>query len=446
MADVGPLPELAWLPIDRLDIDPAYQRRLGTPKGQKLIQKIAEEFSWLKFTAILATRGESDDKGPRWVLIDGQHRTAGARRRGDIPHLPSVVFANVTLAEQAASFVGANRDRVPVSTQAILNARLLAGDSDALTLKRLCDDAGIELLRYYIGADYAPIGTSAAIPAFTTALKLYGEESTGAALKIMKEVCGHVRGGLRGEYCLAIASWFHRGGDQAGFADRLKGFGGKNWLANAAGTGGTNQRAKNIRTAFARVFTSNPVFGLRPPSPPTTPPPLRYPRTLLPVTPALTSGGSPPRSPPAVAKSPPRPKPGPSKPPHTAAPQPAAPTARSPDDEAIADFLRTKGATPVMSLEQVAVYLRKKGRDASVRLSDDGEHWASAPICHLGGRVVSIEEFYAAANSYRKLADLPPLVAPRSGPGWSLDEDGNFRSRLRRQKKNAPGGPERFSS
>ena len=74
-----------------------------------------------------------------------------------------------------------------------------------------------------------------------------------------------------------------------------------------------------------------------------------------------------------------------------------------------------------MSPEQVASYLREKGREATISLSADGDHWAPAPICRIGGRVVSLEDFYAAANVYRKAADRPLLTAPRSGPGWSLD-------------------------
>jgi hypothetical protein len=44
--DFGPRPELTWLPVDRLRIDPGYQRRADLPAGNRLIRKIAEEFDW----------------------------------------------------------------------------------------------------------------------------------------------------------------------------------------------------------------------------------------------------------------------------------------------------------------------------------------------------------------------------------------------------------------
>ena len=77
MADIGLPPELAWLPIERLYIDPTYQRTMETPAGKRLIQRIADEFSRMKFAALLTTPGEPDKDGPRWLIIDGQHRTAG---------------------------------------------------------------------------------------------------------------------------------------------------------------------------------------------------------------------------------------------------------------------------------------------------------------------------------------------------------------------------------
>ena len=87
-SDIGTPPELAWLPVDKLDVDPAYQRTLDTKASQKLITKIAENFRWISFQAILATpQGEGDDR--RWLIIDGQHRAAAAKQRG-IPHIPAI--------------------------------------------------------------------------------------------------------------------------------------------------------------------------------------------------------------------------------------------------------------------------------------------------------------------------------------------------------------------
>jgi hypothetical protein len=107
MSDPGPKPDLYWLPIDKLDVDPAYQRTLDTKASQKLIQKIADGFRWISFQAILATPvGQGDNK--RWLIIDGQHRVAAARLR-TIENVPAIVVAEASQSEQAAAFVGANR-------------------------------------------------------------------------------------------------------------------------------------------------------------------------------------------------------------------------------------------------------------------------------------------------------------------------------------------------
>jgi hypothetical protein len=100
MSDPGAKPDLYWLPVDKLDVDPAYQRTLDTKASQKLIQKIADGFRWISFQAILATPvGKAD--GKRWLIIDGQHRVAAARQCG-IAHVPAVVVAEASQQEQAA--------------------------------------------------------------------------------------------------------------------------------------------------------------------------------------------------------------------------------------------------------------------------------------------------------------------------------------------------------
>lgn len=105
--DVGPLPDLAWLPVEKLDVDPAYQRTLDTPRSRALVARIAAAFRWARFQAILAAPAAPD----RWLIIDGQHRVTAARQIG-LARVPAVVIPVLTTAEQAAAFVGANRDRV----------------------------------------------------------------------------------------------------------------------------------------------------------------------------------------------------------------------------------------------------------------------------------------------------------------------------------------------
>lgn len=192
MSDFGKRPELTWLPVERLDVDPAYQRSLDTPGGKRLVQKIVDNFRWASFQATLATPGEAE----RWLIIDGQHRVRAARLIG-LGLVPAVVIHDASPAEQAAAFVGANRDRVPVSAQALFHARLIAGDPEALTLRRLCDAAGIELLRYNQAMRQVPAGKTPAVSRLLVLLRTHGEAITGEAIKIVGECYGKQPGALR---------------------------------------------------------------------------------------------------------------------------------------------------------------------------------------------------------------------------------------------------------
>ena len=125
--DAGKLPELAWLPTDRLDVDPAYQRKLDSVRSQRQIARIAANFRWSCFQAISATPAPDQ----RWLIIDGQHRVAAARLI-KIKHLPSVVIPDADQAAQAEAFVWANKERSPVSAQALYHARLVARRTAAL--------------------------------------------------------------------------------------------------------------------------------------------------------------------------------------------------------------------------------------------------------------------------------------------------------------------------
>lgn len=206
----GPLAELAWLPVDKLDVDPSYQRSLDTKASQKLIQKIADNFRWISFQAILATpQGQGDNK--RWLIIDGQHRVAAAKQRG-IKHVPAVVVAEASQAEQASAFVGANRDRAPMQAQHIFHARLVAGDADCQIIARICKKAGIQLYRYNIAAKQFKPGWTAATPALLAALRRYGERATELGVAAVAAAYKEEPSALRAPLFLAAAMFLHKGG------------------------------------------------------------------------------------------------------------------------------------------------------------------------------------------------------------------------------------------
>jgi hypothetical protein len=197
MSDIGPPPELLWLPVKQLYVDHRYQRTLETPASKRLVAKIAENFSWLRFGAVLAVEGGADKAGQiRWKIIDGQHRTAAARQCG-IESVPGLVHSDVSLADQALAFVGANKDRIAVSAQALYHAQLAAGDPSAVLIKNICDEAGIEFLRYSISLRYVPAGKTTAQSRLLRMLHQHGERITREGIAVVGACFGGIQGALR---------------------------------------------------------------------------------------------------------------------------------------------------------------------------------------------------------------------------------------------------------
>jgi hypothetical protein len=94
------------------------------------------------------------------------------------------------------------------------------------------------------------------------------------------------------------------------------------------------------------------------------------------------------------------------------------------DDEQIARYLATHGATIVFSPEQIAMFLREKGMDATVRelarKLKRGESMTKKMReprlieATLDGKRVPLLKLYAAANKLREAAGLKPVALPAS--------------------------------
>lgn len=74
--------EQRQLPVDQLLIDDAYQRGENTAE----IRNISRDFNWAAFGSISV----AEDPDGKLYVIDGQQRTAAARKRG-IPDVPAMV-------------------------------------------------------------------------------------------------------------------------------------------------------------------------------------------------------------------------------------------------------------------------------------------------------------------------------------------------------------------
>lgn len=95
--------------IDDLRVDHSYQRpEVSNPNTLA----IAREFSWAAFGSIVVMQRA----GNALYVVDGQQRLLAARRRGDITHVPCIVFQSDGRDHEAAAFIALNTRRSHVTS------------------------------------------------------------------------------------------------------------------------------------------------------------------------------------------------------------------------------------------------------------------------------------------------------------------------------------------
>ncbi|MEA2754735.1 MAG: hypothetical protein QOJ54_1024 [Aliidongia sp.] len=166
VCDPGPRPELAWLPVAMLSIDPGYQRTIEGRVSQAAIAKIARNFQWSCFGVAMVAQQRYGGDG--WAIIDGQHRVEAARRVG-LKTVPCIVVVADDPRHQAAIFLATNETRVKVNPYAIHHAKLAAGDEAACATSQLAHQAGIEIPRFPIQRNHLAPGQTLALATITQA-------------------------------------------------------------------------------------------------------------------------------------------------------------------------------------------------------------------------------------------------------------------------------------
>ncbi|MGE0256952.1 MAG: DUF6551 family protein [Alphaproteobacteria bacterium] len=191
----GARPQLAWLRVVDCHVDERYQRDIGSRRSQALVDKIAAQFDWRRFGAVVVMRW-AEKRG--WALIDGQHRTAGAGRRG-IAQVPGLVYPEMSVAEAAELFAALNRDRVTVTPLHVFHAMLAARDSEALAIAAACGRAGAIVARYPKPASEMKRGETMAISSLEGVLRRHGPSVLERTLTLLVRAWdepGHLRATL----------------------------------------------------------------------------------------------------------------------------------------------------------------------------------------------------------------------------------------------------------
>ncbi len=126
--------ELTWVPKDRLEVDPTYQREATDAK----VLAIAAKFSWPAFgVALIARRSDG-----RLFVVDAQHRVLAAMRRTDVVEVPCIIFNAVDASVEAVWFLQSNTHRKPVTAIAKHRAEATSGDEAAQRIEELARKAG----------------------------------------------------------------------------------------------------------------------------------------------------------------------------------------------------------------------------------------------------------------------------------------------------------------
>ena len=176
---LGNMPVLQFLQPGQLVIDASYQRSVEAGDSQMLIRRIAQHWNWDLCQPLVISRREG-----QLFVIDGQHRLAAARLRGDIAQLPCVVIDYASAADEAASFVHLNQQRRPLNQLDLFKAALASEDANAMAIMAALERASLALAPHTNVVSWKP-GMVGNIGGIRQAWQQYGAVATGEALKVL---------------------------------------------------------------------------------------------------------------------------------------------------------------------------------------------------------------------------------------------------------------------
>jgi hypothetical protein len=177
----GTRPSIENVLVGELLIDPDYQRSIDTEPSRRLIAAIAARWDWRLCMALSVSRRDDGN-----YVIDGQHRLAAAKLRGDIDQLPCCLVRYSGPAEEAAMFVTANRVRRAINRLDDFHAALVAGDEDAIEVREVVERAGLKVARQTGSQAWRP-GEVAFTSSVQSVLGKHGDDIVVESLKAIAD-------------------------------------------------------------------------------------------------------------------------------------------------------------------------------------------------------------------------------------------------------------------
>lgn len=183
--------ELRIVPLSSLLVDSRYQREISE-LGRTNVRNIGENFDWTKFTPLIVAPIEAEEFKGRFAVVDGQHRAAAVKARGDIQEVPCWLIQALTL-QQAQAFIAINAKTTHVTTTAVWYARLAANEPDAIAAFEVCKKAGVQIMRFPDAVAQRTASQTVAVVEIHKARVFHGDAAVIKALKILVQA-GQLRG------------------------------------------------------------------------------------------------------------------------------------------------------------------------------------------------------------------------------------------------------------
>nr|WP_314123465.1 DUF6551 family protein [uncultured Brevundimonas sp.] len=172
-------PEFEWVDPGVLLVDDGYQRNLSE-RSVKLVRKICGSWDWRRFKPPVCAR---TDRGLE--VIDGQHTAIAACSHPDVTEIPVMVVVATSRSDRAQSFIGHNRDRLNITPMQMHFAAAAAGDEDAQDIARVCERAGVKLLKSTPGNGAWKAGETVAVKAIGALINRRGVVRAREVLEVL---------------------------------------------------------------------------------------------------------------------------------------------------------------------------------------------------------------------------------------------------------------------
>ena len=195
--NIGKKPDLAFVPIDRINVDRNYQRDLKTSR----VQQILKDFNWSQFQPVMLARKPDGT----FNVYDGQHRVAAARLHPQVEEVPAAIIDLADLAGEAGAFVGVNTNRTAVTSIEKYWAGIEAGDENMIRIRSVLDRAGCEIVQ--AAGCFKPNATNA-VSMVGRAIKNYGDSAVILACTAIRRAWPADNQALKGITVTALARVF----------------------------------------------------------------------------------------------------------------------------------------------------------------------------------------------------------------------------------------------